>query len=90
MRAALGRPPLAVGDKAGPLGGALQGPSAPEPGPRLLPAARFTSAVRALTPHAHPHPHPPPPSVYSIDERSALRKSHENPSVQALYRVGGP
>lgn len=27
-------------------------------------------------------------AVYSIDERSALRKSHENPSVQKLYKVG--
>lgn len=27
-------------------------------------------------------------SVYSIDERSAIRKSHENPSVRRLYQVG--
>lgn len=28
-----------------------------------------------------------PPAVYSIDERSAIRKSHENPSIQKLYKA---
>ena len=27
-------------------------------------------------------------AVYSIDERSAIRKSHENPSIQKLVRRG--
>ena len=28
-------------------------------------------------------------AVYELDERSTVRKSHENPAVQQLYKVGG-
>ena len=26
-------------------------------------------------------------AIYSIDEKSAVRKSHENPSIQKIYQV---
>lgn len=54
---------------------------------KVLALAWLAACLTASAPSPHPHPTALLP-VYSIDERSAIRKSHENPSIQRLYKVG--
>lgn len=47
---------------------------------------RLRACTRSASPaKAHTLTHPQPQAVYSIDEAQAIRKSHENQEVAALY-----